>query len=281
LGDADLFGSRLASALRLRGGPVRIPKSVEVLDQTTVSDYVKGRAQVCVIAFESVSRLRRIEKSCFNLLSLRSLCIPKDVALIDGSAFAGCSIGAILVNPGNCRFLIDGDFLVDCVDSIAVHHFGGRDDAVIRGEIKGLGKCCLAGCRDPVALGTVTFQRLREQVAIGESCFEKVVLDSICIPRSVESLGKKCFVDVKIDRLSFDSQWGLRRLDEGCFNRASAKSVCVRESVESITKLCFSGSRMEKLTFEQESILTRVGEWCFQECIIEAIWFPNSIQSFS
>jgi hypothetical protein len=41
------------------------------------------------VTFESESRLRRIEKSCFSGFSLTSICIPRNVEILGESCFAG------------------------------------------------------------------------------------------------------------------------------------------------------------------------------------------------
>jgi hypothetical protein len=138
--------------------------------------------------------------------------------------------------------------------SIAIRYFGDSGIAVVRAETKAFEKCSFARCREPLALGTVTFEPSFALATIGESCYEKGVLDPISIRQSVQSLGKKCFPDVKIDMLAFERQSRLQRLEEGCFFEASAKSVRVPSSVENAARWCFSGSPRKKLTLHVGSL---------------------------
>jgi hypothetical protein len=124
---------------------------------------------------------------------------------------------------------------------------------------------------------------------IAETCFQRCSLQSICIPRSIEILGRSCFLGASggVEKelgpestgsllgrekrivpmsVTFESKSLLMRFEESCFRRCSLESICIPRSVEVLRKLCFSSSTFALITFENESALARIEDLCFKHC---------------
>jgi hypothetical protein len=122
--------------------------------------------------------------------------IPGSVNFIDRSAVVQSSIGAILVDPENRHFVVDGCLLLDTADSVVVRYSSRVSDVLIEAEIRGLRKCCFWDAN----INKVTFVSVSQFGQIEELCFGHCPLQSICIPSWVEVVYKTCFAGGALTR---------------------------------------------------------------------------------
>lgn len=87
----------------------------------------------------------------------------------------------------------------------------------------------------------VTFKAPSAVRGIEANCFAMCLLNSICIPSSVEFLGDSCFVHSTIRSLNFEPQSRLMGIGDSCFQSCSSTSICIPASVEVLGKSCFAG----------------------------------------
>jgi hypothetical protein len=120
-----------------------------------------------LITFEHESRLMRIEKLCFSGCPLESICIPRNVDFIDGSAFVHSECQSISVDPNNRRFSIDQDFLIDNDNQRLVRYIGTSNRIHVWNDIEILGIDCCHGC----GIKSITFGSESRLKRIEESCF--------------------------------------------------------------------------------------------------------------
>jgi hypothetical protein len=199
------FSPSWGDLARLRGGSTRtnqgddtefsftIPSEVKILNESTLVHYWPDKSKAATVTFVTGSMLQRIEEMCFADYRLKSICIPRNVDFIDGSAFVGCSIGSVSVDRSNKRFSIYQNFLYDTINLIAIRYFGAKRSVLLWNDLKVLGKCCFAGCcNKDNQFDAVIFARNSGLTRIDEACFRYCSLKFICIPRSVEILGKSC-----------------------------------------------------------------------------------------
>jgi hypothetical protein len=102
---------------------------------------------------------------------------------------------------------------------------------------------------------------------------------SICIPRSVESLGESCFEEAKIETLTFESGSQLREIEKECFDGCELTSVRIPRLVEVLSEGCFEFCRnLETFTFEPESMLRRIERFSLNDCPLKAISIPSHVE---
>jgi hypothetical protein len=124
----------------------------------------------------------------------------------------------------------------------------------------------------------VTFESNSQLNRIEEPCFRDRHINSICLPRSLEALGRFCFMNAKIHSISYKPRSMLTQIEGLCFSGSSLKCVCFPESIEVLQKSRFGYSAIEELTFEAESNLRQLQDKCFQNCTLDCICLPNSVR---
>jgi hypothetical protein len=82
---------------------VEIPREVEVISEEAFC----GQSELSVVAFESDSKLRRIESWAFaDCSSLHSICLPSFVNTLEQWSFASSPISSIQIEEGNGHFRV-------------------------------------------------------------------------------------------------------------------------------------------------------------------------------
>jgi hypothetical protein len=139
------------------------------------------------VIFESGSRLERIEASAFQWSGLKSIEIPGNVIVVDGSPFDRLSLSSIYVCPNSVRLRIR-ECLLEDFDGRTIHwYFGSCRSIVIPPSVFVLGKSSFYGCK---SLESVTFESVSRLERIEAFAFERSGLKSIEIPSSGVVLGK-------------------------------------------------------------------------------------------
>jgi hypothetical protein len=219
-----------------------IPRNVEMLGKLCFAgDYEKFNSLES-ITFENDSRLIRIEDSCFQQCSLKSINIPRNVEILGKLCFAGHygkfnSLESITFeNESRLTRIEDWCFWCCSLKSICIPR-----------NVEILGKSCFAGDYDKFhSLELITFENDSRLTRIEDSCFQKCSLKSICIPRNVEILGKSCFADDfmkanSLESITFENDSRLTRIEDSCFWCCPLKSICIPRNVEILGKSCFAG----------------------------------------
>jgi hypothetical protein len=94
---------------------------------------------------------------------------------------------------------VSGDFLVDFGESSLVRYFGDSGEVAIWRQIEAISIGCFAGCD---CLSSVIFESGCEVGILGESAFESCSwVRSICIPSSVETIGKSASAGAAVFRI--------------------------------------------------------------------------------
>jgi hypothetical protein len=127
----------------------------------------------------------------------------------------------------------------------------------------------------------ITFETGSRLCCIEESCFASWNLQSIVIPRSVESICPRCFYRAKVASITFDSPSLVRRLEPQCFAKAELDRICIPGSVETLCHDCFLGTRVHSVTFELGSKLRQIEPRCFWNATIPRISLPPTIEKIS
>jgi hypothetical protein len=139
------------------------------------------------ITFESGSQLREIVGLAFvGCYSLKSICLPASLEVMDGSSLAKCGLRKVEIETGNRFFDIMGDFVTDPQHLSLVRYFGEEFELGIADEIEAIGSWCFAYC---LLLGEVTFGPSSKLRVISVGAFASCEnLRSISIPSFVTEL---------------------------------------------------------------------------------------------
>jgi hypothetical protein len=95
------------------------------------------------VSFLSNSKLRRIGSPAFLNSSLQSILIPRTVQFIDGSAFGKHRSLTVSIEPGNERFIIREELLIDIVDHKLIWNFLTLPEVTIPCDIEIIGPSSL------------------------------------------------------------------------------------------------------------------------------------------
>jgi hypothetical protein len=194
-------------------------------------------SKIELLTFEAESHLRRIDGFCFSGCPLTSISIPKSTDFIDGFAFHGSSITSISVQNANPRFRICAEFLLDSLDSITVRYFGGGGNVFVAKAIRVIGKTCFCRSRNESLQIALVFEAGSVLQKIDDSAFANCSSRSVCIPGSVEVLGKSCFEGAKIEELCWGPGSQLREIGESCFADCSLKLICILDQSECLASV--------------------------------------------
>jgi hypothetical protein len=88
-------------------------------------------------------------------------------------------------------------------------------------------------------LQSISFESESRLRRIEESCFQFCSLQSICIPSSVEILGKSCVSESSLHSVSFVSGSRLLQIEACCFHGCSLPSVSIPPSVAFVARDAF------------------------------------------
>jgi hypothetical protein len=259
-----------------------IPATVEVIRFFSRDDtlFQFPPSLLETITFEQGSQLREIESESFHKCdSLRSICLPASVQLIDGSTFLFSHLSEISVESGNPFFRANGPFLLDYAGVRIVRYFGSEKEVIISSEIEIMGKCCFSFC----GMSTVRFEAISKLSVIEMDGFGYCdKLQSITIPSSVRILGESCFTDCEVLRaVSFESDSQLRIIGHMAFQHCSLlTSIVLPSSLEIIGRYCFFGcGSLEAVIFPEDSKLARIEAMAFSYCFhLKSISLPQLLE---
>jgi hypothetical protein len=278
-------GSRLVRYVS-RSQSVVVPKEVEILSRFCFSHSSVQGPEPSTITFGSESQLKRIEERCFWECALKSICIPRNVDFIDGSAFCCCRCQCITVDPHNPRFSIDRDFLIDKIEIRLIRYFGSSTHVHIWKDIEILGVSCFDGYG---RLGAIAFEEESQLTRIEKFCFGDCQLKSICIPRNVDFTDGSAFascicqsitVDPHNPRFSMDQDFLIDKIDIRLIRYfGSSNRVHIWSDIKILGMSCFEGCReLAYITFNNESRLTHIEDWCLACCPIKSICIPRTVE---
>jgi hypothetical protein len=298
--------SRLACTCRLRGGLMRSRgRIVECGSKVLVTrlERCQGESRVCVphdvlvlgdrcfasitghisllerIAWESGTVVREIEELCFFKCRLTSIYLPRSVEVLGKECFFCAQIEFLRVEEGSkLQSIQESCFRMCSIKSVRIPR-----------SLEVLGKQCFGGSDKRIGLiEKISFESQSRLTRIDDCCFAFCRLKSICIPRSVELLGKGCFKGSskafgRFERITFESYSRLTRINGFCFAFCLLKSISIPPKVKILGMCCFRGSkrhfaRFEAVRFGSRSQLWRIGAFCFAFCSLKSICIPRSVE---
>jgi hypothetical protein len=222
---------RVSGEFLLRIGDNSLIRYFGTSQEVTVLGEIESLSHGCfserairTLKFENDSPLCRIDSQAFfRCQSLYSICIPSNVESIDGSAFSECGILEIRVAEGNRHFRVSGEFLTTFDGTSLIRYFGRDSNVKICCDIERLCVGSFSKCRQLRELEFESPSRVR---TIECQAFERCsMLESICLPASVEIISERSFRKCKnLVEFRFEMGSKLRRIEIESFVGCSSLS---------------------------------------------------------
>jgi hypothetical protein len=188
---------------------IEISKSVEILGES----YFKCCKSLRTALFESDSQLTRIESEAFAFSSLQSFDVLECIAFLDGSAFAG--FASVSVSPHNRHFSFSDGNIVSSDGKVLIRRIRDSETVVVSDSIEVLGRSCFAHLD---RLVTARFGENSCDRLLSISAFELCSIQSIAIPRQVQTICAYCFAScLKLASMEFESDTELERIEDFAF----------------------------------------------------------------
>lgn len=205
-------------------------------------------------------------------LDTKSVTIPSTVTSIGTSAFYGCTFTSIVIPEG--------------VKTIGVQAFmeSNLESIAIPSTVTSISNLAFAN----KTLTTVTFAPAKDGLTLGESVFSGCHrLQEAILPEGLTALGKNCFKDCGIRRLSIPSTIKniptsafelcsqltevtftpgvLTYIGTSAFANTGIRNLVLPEGLNSVGYRAFNNAvSLEQVTFP--STLTLIDEYCFEGC---------------
>jgi hypothetical protein len=187
--------------------------------------------------------------------SLKAITIPQNVKFIAKFAFTLTSIQSMTVESGNEVFRVDGDFLVNVVQSKLVHGFNVGSHVTIPGFIKVLEHSCFESCK---SLSSISFDLPSSLTRIESLVFQNTNLRDIALPSSVSFISYNAFpgfckISLQLCEIcpEFD-QWRFRR--ERGSNDHFKRSVTLNDALRLVTERNVDLFKFERIGVLEESV---------------------------
>jgi hypothetical protein len=260
-------------------GYVCVPGSVEGLEAQSFGAYQWLKSTVRVIRFEASWKGREFSEGCFENCHIESICIPQSIEIFPRFCFA-CN--PCLESNNIEEFEFEPGSKLTKIEDYCFNNRFPRSICIPRSVIS-LGNSCFASR----FFGRQAFEEFSFEIGsvlerIGDSCFKRHYLKSICIPRSVILIGRACFYEASVDVVTFESGSQLKYLPGECFASCSFKSISIAPSIESLWRQCFAtfkGSSVQfgSIIIDPDCRLARIHAWCFRNSGIVSICIPRSV----
>jgi hypothetical protein len=212
-----------------------VPSSVEILGDRCFEDS----KYLSRVTFEEKSKLKKIGEQAFAGSKIQSITIPASVNEIDGSAFVGCPLEEIDIDPGNLTFIIRGNAIVTSDGTEIVRSFGFEREILVPSEVEVLQKSCFQSLKYLTELKFESGSKLRKICRSALSGCDS--LRSIVVPASVIEIEESAFEgclgleECSIHKDAIHTKIGPMAF-AGC---CCLRSFYVRKNVEEIGANCF------------------------------------------
>jgi hypothetical protein len=196
------------------------------------------------VTFQAESKLKRIGDSCFSDSSLTSISVPGRVEILCKRCFAATArLETCEFESGSKLIEIEEECFSNCHSLRSIR---------IPGSVEGLGRLCFHNCSK---LKVIEFEFESRLTRISELCFYQCSLATVCIPRSVEILVDKCFYGTEIERLTFESNSKLRRVEDRAFDTLRVKSIGIPVAVADVVMKQLGIETMHLLAFDVDILM--------------------------
>jgi hypothetical protein len=219
-----------------------IPRSVSIIAEKSFL-----WCQLTNLEFENRSLLTEIGTRCFSGSPLKSICIPGLISKLYKSVFFGwLELERITFEAGSKLRHIE-DF---CFSETSLKHI------CLPNELEFLNGTVFSGC----PIESITFQSTNRRFYASDEFLVDLIQfrlvryfgksTEVALARSIRILDSLCFANSKLERLSFESDSKLVRIDDRCFYRCPMKVIWIPRHVDFIAGSAFQESAIESIFFE-------------------------------
>jgi hypothetical protein len=251
-----------------------IPSSVEILGDRCFEDC----RDLATITFEAPSKVKKIGEQAFAFSRLQSFTIPALTNEIDGSAFVGCPLEEIDIDPGNRRFILGENILLTPDGTEIVRCFGLEREIFVPSEVEVLQKSC---CESLLRLTELKFESGSKLRRICRSALSDCdSLRRIVVPASVTEIEASAFEGcIGLEECSIHKDAVLTAIGQEAFSACSClRSFYVPKNVGEIGENCFwNCPSLFRLIFGSgDTLRSIVGERTLDEALKHLGFSKNS-----
>jgi hypothetical protein len=234
---------------------ITVPSSVEILCDRCFEHC----RELATVTFEEPSKLKKIGERAFALSIIQQFTIPASTDEIDGSAFAGCPLEEIDIDPGNQRFIIRENTLLTSDGTEIVKPLGLRREIFVPSEVEVLHGSCFESMEP---LRELTFESGSKLKRIcGSALSGSVSLRMIVLPASLVEIEEFAFEDcIGLEECSIHRNAILVKIGREAFARCFClRSFYVPKTLEGMGENCFEHcSSLSRLKFGSGDTLKKI-----------------------
>jgi hypothetical protein len=256
-----------------------IPRTVEILGEGWPWHFGEPFAMQS-ITFEPDSQLRIIHNYTFcDFPAVKSIIIPASVVTMTGLAFHESGIQTIAIAKGNAKFRNSGKFVVNAKGDCLVRYSSADPEVFIGDDIRKLDQGCFSSCQWVMAIEFSARSRIRQ---IPQEAFELCNgLVSLCLPASVETLGRLAFARCgHLCTITFAPGSQLKEIGPHAFSKCyELQSIAVPPFVSTLDEGCFERCfSLTNVVFAANSVLSTIGDRAFSGCFsLASLCLPASL----
>jgi hypothetical protein len=259
----------------LRG--LAVPASVEIIGDRCFQNC----SRLCRVTFEGISRLRRIGGLAFSGCNIDAITIPASTRECDGSAFLGCPLIEMHVEPGSVNFAVSGNFLTTADGREIVKCFGFEREVIVPKTVEVLGRSSFEACTHIERVVFENGSNLRRIAPSALSGCES--LTDIEIPASVEIIEEVAFRKCHgLEQCLIGEDGNLRMIQPDAFAEChTLRSFNLPRGIQVVGNNCFQkcGSLFRLGFGSGESLMKIVGDAPLDEAL-EQLGFRDIASAF-
>ena len=221
---------------------------------------------------------------CFSICySIYTVFIPSSVTDISNNCFEGCDSIGVITFGDEIKIKSFSDY---CFNGC----FNQRDTTTITipDSVESFGAYCFAHTGDNSAYTqlNIIFTSNSQIQTFGNYCFYDSYIQSINIPKTLESLPNYCFNNCrKLISVTFDDNSKIESFGNNCFSYSTIESIIIPNSVKTIDTECFNECvNLSSIYFQDNSMLESIGGidetggYSFTRCIaLNSITIPSNV----
>jgi hypothetical protein len=240
-----------------------------------------------ILRFEPGSRLRRLGHELFVYCrSLKSICIPASVEVIDGYCFqrsVNKSLDLLVLES----VTFEAGSQLRAIKPYAFYGCGLLTQICLPPLVEIVDGASFAGC----GLSKIELENGSEYCRILSDCLVGLKSNALLryfgenptvwIPEEIEFLACGCFEGRKsISSVTFAAASKVTSIQERAFIWAGLSSICIPSLVTSLEKSCFESCiSLETVSFSSPSNLTTIGTRAFHGCsLLKSLLIPSSVE---
>jgi hypothetical protein len=267
IGKECFFPGRYLHAFICGIESIQIPSSVESLG----SGCFERCESLSEVLLDPCSRLKEIGDRAFDQSKVKTIELPAQCEKLTSHSLQ--SVENVRISPGNRCLLFKDGFLMNKKTKTLIRYSGKDERVWIENFIENISRHCSS-------LSEVLFGSSSRLRGIGNVAFQFSTIKSIRIPKSVETMGDRCFSDCRsLVKVIFEPGCKLTEISDHAFSSSGVQMIEIPDNVENIRNSCFWWCRsLSRIVFGPDTRLKEFGEDGFPYSGIKSIRIPNTVE---